>query len=232
MKLCVFSDIHGNIDAFSSVLDAVCHEDVSGYIFLGDLCGYYHEVYAAFNALQRLDNLVAVLGNHDRMFLDILDGDQELRVRYRMRYGLAMEHLLEHGGREVAAWLRTLPISSTLADGTILAVHGSPTDPLKDYVYPDSQLPEVSEPNLKWVLMGHTHYKMQREGCGLVFLNPGSVGQPRDGGWPSYATLDTDTGQWDVHEVRYNREATVQAIRRAGDDTPYLIRVLQRMGGG
>ena len=232
MKLCAISDIHGNIGALSSVLDAVRHEDITRFIFLGDLCGYYHDAYAAFKALQRLDNLVAVLGNHDRMFLDILDGDENLRASYRSRYGLAMECLLEHGGQEVAAWLRTLPLTASLLDGSISAVHGSPQEPLKDYIYPDSQLPEISQPNLKWLLMGHTHYKMQRENCGVVFLNPGSVGQPRDGGWPSYATLDTDTGNWRVNEVPYDREITFQSIRRAGDKTPYLIQALQRMGGG
>lgn len=230
MRICVFSDIHGNKAAFDAVWNSMRQEDVSAYLFLGDLCGYYPEAYAAYQVMREIPNLFAVIGNHDRMFLDIFDGNLALRKEYRERYGLAMECLLSEASQDVATWLRMLPPMVSLADGTVLGVHGSPGQPLDGYVYPDMEKLPLPSADFHFVLMGHTHYKMYRQQDGVVFSNPGSVGQPRDGGWPSYALFDTDTGGWDFREICYDRELTRRSVQRVGDVNLYLTQVLDRMG--
>ncbi len=228
MRLCVLSDIHGNAAALEAMLPLLHAESAEAHLFLGDLCGYYHDVPKALRILRRLDNLVAILGNHDRIFLDIFHGNESLRVAYRERYGLAMESMMGPEGKEVALWLSNLPVMTWLDCGIVVGVHGSPMDPMEGYVYPDTPLP-VAPKGARFVCMGHTHYAMCRERAGVLFLNPGSVGQPRDGGWPSYAVLDTDTGSWALRRVPYDREVTKSLARAAGDTTPYLTEALERM---
>ena len=148
MKLCVFSDIHGNGVAFKAAEKMLLNEAADMNLFLGDLCGYYHDQIEIFDRLRTFPNLFAVLGNHDQIFLDIKKGNAELAAEYLSKYGRSMELLLERENCQMADWLRALPKMLRIPKLGCLVCHGSPDDPLNGYIYPDTDiafaLPEAS----------------------------------------------------------------------------------------
>lgn len=227
MRLAVFSDIHGNAEALSLALADMTSHAPDEYIFLGDLCGYYYEQLAAWHELMALDRFRAVLGNHDRIFLQILGGDEALRSSYRSRYGLSMDLLLEQDHGRLSEWLRGLPEAITDERLRLIACHGSPASPIDGYIYPDSAVGGVYP--LGWtLLLGHTHYRMDRQSAGARLINPGSVGQPRDGGPPSWCLLDTESGCASFHTVRFDVSGLRAQVRARGETNPYLQQVLLR----
>ncbi|MFA5093278.1 MAG: metallophosphoesterase, partial [Candidatus Omnitrophota bacterium] len=74
MKLCVFSDIHGNLPAFEAAYPLIINESADVNLFLGDLCGYYFDEVSVWQRLRDVPRLVALRGNHDEMFLRAADG--------------------------------------------------------------------------------------------------------------------------------------------------------------
>ena len=62
-----------------------------------------------------------------------------------------------------------------------------------------------------------------------IIINPGSLGQPRHGGWPSYALFDSVTKDVEFREVRYDRSELIKSINESGDANPYLRTVLERV---
>lgn len=72
MKIVFFSDVHGNVYPMSNMLKELSTRSVDSIIFGGDIFGYYYQQNKIINLL-RENNIVRLLGNHDQMFLDILD---------------------------------------------------------------------------------------------------------------------------------------------------------------
>lgn len=232
MRLCVFADIHGNGPAFAAALPRLRAEAADACVFLGDLCGYYFDQEEVRQGLASLPGLLALLGNHDAMFLRMHDGDAALRRDYAGRYGLSAERLLERDCAALAGWLRGLAPQGWLAEAGALCCHGSPADPLDGRIYPDTPLTGLDAGDARFLLLGHTHYRILRRMGDCTVLNPGSLGQPRDGGRPSYAVLDTDSGHVEFRDVDYDRAALIRSIERAGDPNPYLRSVLERVRTG
>lgn len=230
MRLGVFSDIHGNAEALSLVLGAMAAHSPDGYVFLGDLCGYYYEPLDAWRQMESLPNFMGVLGNHDRMFLDILAGNEKLRREYLRKYGRAMECLLEREHGALADWLRGLPEKIEDRSQRFVACHGSPQAPLDGYIYPDTEAPGACPPG--WMLLtGHTHYRMHRVIDGAVLVNPGSVGQPRDGSMPSWCMVDTESMDVEFFCVPFVTDGLRRKVRAMGEANPYLEQVLLRQKG-
>jgi len=230
MRICVLADIHGNLASLRAAIDGIAAERADVNLFLGDLCGYYYDQAASLEMLRSLPNLAAVMGNHDEMFLRISGGDKELRQSYRRQYGLSMEHLLESDAAEpVAAWLKSLPLSWSLAEVGAAAFHGSPWEPLDGYVYPDSPLERFAKCQAEIILLGHTHHPMVRSLGDKLVVNPGSLGQPRQGGWPTYAVVDLQTREVSLRPVRYDVSLLRDRIREVGDGNLYLQTVLERI---
>ena len=230
MKLAIFSDIHGNAQALSLALTAMASHSPDAYFFLGDLCGYYYESIEAWRQLLDLPNLQSVLGNHDRIFLDIVSGNTEIQKEYSRKYGRAMESLLdqEHGG--LVSWLQSLPEILVDKDLKLLVCHGSPASSLDEYIYPDTTM--TPPPPSGWMLlMGHTHYRMQRVVNGANLINPGSIGQPRDGGKPSWCMVDTTTHEAVFFDVDFHVGELVRQVRARKETNPYLEQVLLRQEG-
>lgn len=227
MRLCVFSDVHGNGPAFRAAYPKILAEGADVNIFLGDLCGYYYDQMEIFSKLRKMPNLIAIMGNHDRMFLDILNGGTNLLEVYRQKYGRSMDHLLVQKHGELADWLSSLPKSYEAPGNIFRCFHGSPENSLEGYIYPDSPLDFCRD--LSDVLfLGHTHYKMYRSvGDGLI-INPGSLGQPRDGGWPSYAVINYPSEKVIFREVFYDKSELVRRIDKLDVNSQYLREVLFR----
>jgi predicted phosphodiesterase len=228
MRICCFADIHGNGPAFRQALTEMKREGADLYLFLGDLCGYYFDQAEIFERLMTLPNLVALRGNHDHIFLEILNGDEILRRDYLKKYGPSMERLLDKDCRDLARWLSDLPGSFAEVPGGIVAAHGSPWDPISGYVYPDTPLQPFLKENAEMFLLGHTHHSMEKRIEGKYIINPGSLGQPRNGGWPTYAVIEGHSRATQFREVPYGKDSLTADIERKAAGHPYLVEVLFR----
>ena len=239
MRVAVVSDIHANLVALDAVLAAVGSVDAVWQ--LGDVVGYGPEPDGVVERLAEIGAL-GVAGNHDLAAL----GGPEIDW-FNPEAKAAMEWTRSRISPATRAWLAALPERRVEADVTL--VHGSPRDPVWEYV---TSVP-VARANLAVLetplgLHGHTHLPMAwadrdgrvepispgpgstfRLGSGPALLNPGSVGQPRDGDpTASWLEIDTDDAVATWHRVPYD----IEAVRRAMLDSGLPARLADRLSVG
>ncbi|MGL1934875.1 MAG: metallophosphatase family protein [Fibrobacterales bacterium] len=228
MKIALYSDIHGNMQSFVNALSDMKNYTIDQHVFLGDICGYYYQQIEIFNILKTIDGLIAVRGNHDQIFIDIVNGNIPLRKEYRLKYGNSMEHLLTQPYEELYNWLISLPIKY-IEPNTFIACHGELKNCLDGYVYPDtpyaSQLEHILEP---YVFLGHTHYQLSKSHGNTTIVNPGSLGQPRDGNLFSWALIDTNTNEITFKTVKGNITELCHEVEQMNEQNNYLTSVLAR----
>ncbi|ELY88015.1 metallophosphoesterase family protein [Natrialba taiwanensis] len=209
MKVGLISDIHGNRVALETVLEEM--PPVDELVCAGDVVGYNPWPGDCVDELRRRD-VPTVLGNHDAAVV----GETPFRFNGMARAGV------EYANAELAAdqlaWLGELPTERTEGSGRVKLVHGHPEDPQRyaRYTYPD----EFSAGLLgdeDVLVLGHTHVQGAKQyGDGIV-VNPGSVGQPRDGDpRAGYAVVDLAALTVDTYRVEYDIEAVQRAVTEAG----------------
>lgn len=231
MKLIFFSDIHGNLGAFQEFQKQLEQEKPDLVVFCGDVFGYYYQQDRILTAL-RESGWLCLLGNHDHYFLELLDGMRNVES-LSQKYGSSYVRCLNTGviSKENIAFLRTLkPQVRLCVDGLNIAVfHGSPVDPLNGRVYPNTPIDatELYTP-YDYVVLGHTHHKMIRTLGSTTILNPGSLGQQRDGRGCSYTMLDTCTRAVSFQLVEYEISSLLSEIGANDPDKPFLASVLTR----
>jgi phosphoesterase, MJ0936 family len=208
MQIGVVSDVHGNRVALDAVLAAM--PDVDLLVNAGDVVGY-NPWPAECLATVRDRGVPTVMGNHDRA--TVSDGP----VRFNAMANAGVEYARERLDDEATAWLAELPDRRTVADGRVRIVHGHPDNPDR-YTYPREFSPRMlGDEDL--LVTGHTHVQGSRTFDGGVVMNPGSVGQPRDGD-PRAAfavvDLDADPPAVDERRVEYDVERVVEAVEAAG----------------
>jgi diadenosine tetraphosphatase ApaH/serine/threonine PP2A family protein phosphatase len=227
MRIAVLSDIHANLLALDAVLahagtvDAVWH--------LGDVVGYGPDPDGVVDRLRAI-GAQGVRGNHDAAAC----GGPEIDW-FNPDARRAMEWTRETITDATRAWLEGLPERATI--GGCELVHGSPREPLWEYVTSTG----VARDNLALLegpigLHGHTHMPVAwvaedgrvelvrgRPDSSLelqgrrALINPGSVGQPRDGDPDAgYAILDPEAGRVSWHRVAYDIAAVQEQMRAAG----------------
>jgi len=228
MKICAFADIHGNRVAWDAALELMLREDVDRYLYLGDSCGYYFDQLAVYARLKHIPGLISVLGNHDRTFLEIAAGDEKLRRMYLHTYGPSTELLLDSPHVEFKTWLQSLPDKAGIPEIKALACHGAPWNLLDGYVYPDTDAHRFQNYAVDFFFIGHTHHPMFREVGPQLIINPGSLGQPRNGQWPTYAVVDCLAKTVAFREVRYDKQELLAEIEARDDSPAYLKDVLLR----
>jgi putative phosphoesterase len=230
MKICIFSDIHGNGPAFDAAIGGILSEQADINVFLGDLCGYYYDQIEILHRLRLIPSLVSLKGNHDSLFIDIYNGDENVRQNYLSRYGKSMEKLLQSECHELATWLSNMTDSVIWEDyGGVHLCHGSPWAPKDGYVYPDTPLDQFESHASSVFILGNTHYPMHRKVGKKIIINPGSLGQPRHGGWPSYAVVDLPSGSVVFREVQYDMSPLYCQIEDTMERNLYLKEVLCRV---
>jgi len=227
MRIAVLSDIHANLPALDAVLaDA---GSLDGTWHLGDVVGYGPDPDGVVARLREI-GAVGVRGNHDAA----AGGGSEIDW-FNPDARRAMEWTRTAISPQTVDWLRGLP--ERRAIDAFELVHGSPREPLWEYVTSSSiardSLAVLNEPI---GLHGHTHVPVAfledgneverfspRDGSTLdlrgrrALVNPGSVGQPRDGDpRASYLVLDTATASIAWHRVAYDIEPVQAAMRAAG----------------
>ncbi|GGL64315.1 metallophosphoesterase family protein [Halocalculus aciditolerans] len=195
MRVALLADIHANQPALEAVLADL--PPVEQVVCLGDIVGY-NPMPSACVELVRKHADVVVQGNHDRLV------ETPLRMAGNQMAHAGLEYAQDALSSEQRAWLRDLPERATV-DNNYLAVHSHPTR-TDAYVFPDdvSELAEASE-TYDGVLLGHTHIQDVSEIDGTVVVNPGSVGQPRDGDpRAAYAILDLASGDISLRRAHYD----------------------------
>ncbi len=230
MRYAVLGDIHGNIDALSSVLDDVRRQSIDHLVLLGDYVGYYYASEAVITELQGWNHF-AILGNHDRNLLDSRT-DACLLAECVEKYGTSYATDIDALSKEAWAWLDSLTEQRTvdLGDTLIELCHGSPNC-IDRYIYPDAS-PEIldscrlADRNAVW--MGHTHWPFLSLGrCWL--LNPGSVGQARDiGGLASWCIFDAETQSISFRRTEYDTKRLWNEIERKDANLMRNREVLKR----
>ena len=152
MKTAIFSDIHANWEALEAVLkDIDAKGGVDQYWCLGDVTDYGPNPHECLTQMRQLKTLL-VLGNHDAA----VSGKLDYRKIFSFDFVSITSWTEEHLTPEDKAYLGALPLSAEVGDFTL--VHGSPRDPLYEYVL-DREKAALNLPYLKtrYCLIGHTH---------------------------------------------------------------------------
>jgi predicted phosphodiesterase len=231
MRVAVLSDIHSNLPALRAVLADIDNLDPAPDELwcLGDLVGYGASPNPCTElAAARAD--VCLAGNHDLVVCGILDIDHFSASAAAAARWTADS--IDDATREFLVGLE--PLARGLEAGLY---HGSPRDPVWEYVVSVDQARECLRAQQERVcLIGHSHLAcyfstkdrvtdgaLAPQGAtvevadGKWLLNPGSVGQPRDGdARGSYLVLDTDAWVADFHRVEYPIDEAASAILEAG----------------
>jgi predicted phosphodiesterase len=230
MRVAVLSDIHGNRQAFEAVLDEVASENVAQVWCLGDLVGYGADPDACVE-LARANCDLCLVGNHDlavRGDIPLTEFSRGAALAAHWTQQVISEEALEFLGR----------LKPQLLDRDIGLYHASPRDPIWEYVL-STLLAELclDAQSHRVCLIGHSHVALsfsrlpgepasgetRPDGTeldlndGEWLLNPGSVGQPRDGD-PRGAWAVVDLAAWHVsyRRTEYDVAAAAAAIRAAG----------------
>ena len=231
MRIAILSDIHSNWEAFSEVLKKIEVLEAEKIVCLGDIVGYnadpdicVEEIFA------RIEDMVR--GNHDKAVADLVNTDcfnevARLAVRWT-RKSLKQKSITR---------LKQLKQGPLLVDNKFLICHGSPMDEDLYILYESSveasfQYIHTYYRDIKICFFGHTHIPAVIEENGKVYtpppvfrpeekrcylINPGSVGQARDGiPLASFGLFNDEKGTYEHFRIPYPLEVTQKKILDAG----------------
>ena len=214
MKIVFFSDAHGNQYAVEEFFRRMRDENPDLIVYGGDVFGYYYGQYEILSMLSA-HNCVQLLGNHDQYFLNLLDG-KITQDHLITRYGKTYKNIIKRIPENYVDRLRRLSSRYNLSvDGlSITFVHGSIDDPMNGRIYPNTHIEDLSSyKDIDYVFMGHTHHKLSIElNCGTYLINPGSIGQQRDGKGCAYGVFDTISKEYDLKTINYDVNRLINEI--------------------
>lgn len=231
MRIALISDVHANLPALQAVLNTLEKENPDLWICLGDIVGYGPHP-AECIAEIRSRNMISVLGNHDAGVAGLLSV-KHFREPNRKLIEMTKTLLSE----EDRNWLAERPL---IAEGDAwLAVHSSPVNPDKwEYLQSALRIREILQGFKKrFCFAGHTHRPgMVSDTIGHTeideehhyFINPGSVGQSRDGDErASCGILDLSDLTYRNIRVPYNIERAVQDLKILGFSDSEAARLIK-----
>ena len=242
MRYLILSDIHSNREALAAVLNRVRRKRWDKAIVLGDVVGYGANPNEAVDAVRSLRPLVAIRGNHDKVCSGVEDGEMFNRVALQ-----AAVWTREHLTPSNLHWLRSLPEGPVVVDGAFAIAHGTPIDE-DAYIFGEIEALNVfRQTAFPLCFFGHSHFpvifglspdaiqtvlttppsfRFRLEPGVRYLVNPGSIGQPRDGiPLASFAMFDSDTRTVAIHRVRYPLERAQRKILGAGLPRPLADRL-------
>jgi predicted phosphodiesterase len=237
MICALISDIHSNKEALDSVLSRIDGLGVDTIFCLGDLVGYNADPeYCVRTVMSRSAQVIR--GNHDKAVGGLFNLNW-----FNAQARAAALWTRSKVDAETLEAVRRLPEGPLqTGNGTILLCHGTPYD--EDAYLIDAQSVEESYrclqskyPKVRFCLLGHTHVPVlvarksdsakpqvmkshetvELEPTAVYLINPGSVGQPRDGiALASFGILDTDRMLYSNIRARYNVQETQRKVLDAG----------------
>lgn len=241
----LLADIHANEPALRAVLAAMEERGVKQYLVLGDIVGYGPFPGACIEEL-RTRKAFCIRGNHDHF----VGCRGQVKVAMSLSAKMSNEWTIEHLSKDQLEWLATLPVK--MENENILAVHGSPADRtfFNGYVYEmtyERNLTLLAENRIRFCFHGHSHLQgtyalhggkplpfndapvQSLRDFDHVLINPGAVGQPRNGDASAQAAV-FDPAHETVEFLRcpYPIEKTVRAMETAG----FEKKLVQRLQNG
>ena len=234
MRYLVLTDIHSNLEAMEACVADATSRGFDRAIVLGDLVGYCADPNAVVEGVQSLEPAAMVRGNHDKVACGLEQPDGFNAVAKRA--ALWTYDALTPAHRQ---WLAALPCGPVVVDELVEICHGSPFDE-DAYIFDELDAVRALKTSERPLcLFGHTHWPVTFELAGgrvdtigspdsvsdhvvlqpgaKYLLNPGSVGQPRDGDpRAAYALVDTSALRVDLYRVDYPIETTQAKVLNAG----------------
>jgi putative phosphoesterase len=223
MRICFFSDVHGNIDAFHAFCNSIEQKNTDLLVFGGDFFGYFYYPNEIISEMRARD-IRCILGNHDQLFLDIYDKSRT-EDECISKYGSMYKDIVKKIDADNVDFLRNLPKHwELMVDQLYLGFfHGGPENPLNQRIYPDTVIKEtVPYQEYDYIFVGHTHHKMMREVGNCKIINPGSIGQPRDGKGTSYVIFDTEQKKYKFYVFEYDRRRLLLDIEKNEGDNKIM----------
>jgi predicted phosphodiesterase len=239
MRVAVVSDIHGNLHALEAVLEALEREAPDELWCLGDLVGYGARPNECCAAIAPRAS-ICLVGNHDlavRGTIDLAEFSGDAGTAARWTRDVLSADSLE--------FLNSLETHGTRAG--VALFHGSARDPVWEYVLSDAAaIASLELTQEAVVLVGHSHAALHVQlagpngisgalsaagtevdlALGRVLLNPGSVGQPRDGdARAAWLLIDDEAGRGTFRRVTYPIDKTQAEIRERGLPTALAARI-------
>ncbi|MGB9613118.1 MAG: metallophosphoesterase family protein [Candidatus Margulisiibacteriota bacterium] len=224
----IIADIHSNLEAFEVVLHEL--RRVDQIVCLGDVIGYGPNPNECIRVVQER-NIPTIAGNHDKAAVG------EMSLDWFVEH--AKEALIWTGEQLTISsvqYLKSLPLTLEFPDFQV--VHGSLRSPLEEYIETFAEaVPNLELMEKPRLFVGHTHRPIcvvkRAEGYDgwvlkdkqiikvseyqKVLINPGGVGQPRDGdSRASFGIYDTEKEEFVLHRVAYNIAAVQEKMRKAG----------------
>jgi putative phosphoesterase len=228
VRTLVISDIHGNWPALRSVIQ----RPFDAVIVLGDLVGYGPFPAECVNWARDNANIV-IQGNHDRAYADNIPAG--CRPSFRWLSDAVGPLTWRQLRDDQLAYLRALPRWAILEidDRQYAFVHAAPTSPLYEYIGPDPRRwkAELRGLSADVLIVGHTHLQFALPIGEREVINPGSVGQPKDGD-PRAAFLIIENGHCTLERVEYPVDETVAGLVAADVDPAArsVLSILLRTG--
>jgi predicted phosphodiesterase len=234
MRYLILSDIHGNIEALEAVLAAIPAAKYDAALVLGDLVGYGADPNAVIDRVTTLAPLATIRGNHDKVAARVEDAEGFNAIARSAVSWTMLELSPEH-----TQYLAGLQQGPLIIDDLIEICHGTPYDE-DAYVFDElDALRALESAHRPVCFFGHTHipvvftrspqgldvdvpdgepvWTLRLEEDRRYLINPGSVGQPRDGDpRASCAIADTAGRQVTLHRVPYSVQSAQQKVLRAG----------------
>jgi len=228
MRILILADIHGNWPALKAL-----QEPCDVCLCLGDLVDYALDPAPCIDWVRRNAHHV-VRGNHDH------GAAQNVTVQGRngFRYLTSVTRPLtrERLGEDDLRYLSRLPLTQmlTLDDTRFLLVHATPRDPLDEYAKPDVEFWErrLRDVEADVICVGHTHQPYVLQVGDKLVINPGSIGQPRDGDpRASYAVIDDN--EVELKRQEYPVDETVRVIQESAlpEEARETLSAVIRTGG-
>ncbi len=217
MRYAVISDIHSNLEALEAVIREIPTE--TPVLCLGDIVGYGSQPNEVIEAIQHLNLIAVLMGNHDYA---VVTGDVQ---GFSSDAASAIRWTRNHITARNMQFLSTLnPEAHLELEGTPIALyHGSPRDPLFEYIYPmiiDEEVESlINVSKCRIILLGHTHVPMCLSVNAGILANPGSVGQPRDGDPNAsigFLSVASDEFNFQNKRVKYDVQSAATKIIQSG----------------
>lgn len=208
MKIGFISDVHANLPALEAVFRDMSARNVVQVYCAGDILGYYTYPDEVVDLLRR-KGVHCIAGNHDRAVLVGTKGMNSIAAA-------AIEWTREHMSSSTYDYIRDLPnsIHRPVEEVMVAVHHGSPRH-MSEYIFEEHVSDELlAVAGAKLLVLGHTHQPYQVQFPTGHVINPGSVGQPRDGDpRASYAILDSSEWTFSTIRVVYDQRLVMDKVR-------------------
>jgi len=227
MRLAIFSDIHGNLEALQKVLEKIADLQIDRVVCLGDVVGYGADPNACIDVVQDVAHVV-LAGNHDWASVGLMSTEFFNPIPL-----MAIQWTEETLGQAQADFLRSCPL--TCDEGQVRYVHASPFEPERWHYLSDLEdgRGALYQTHHRLCFVGHSHRAFVCSPSGhqdmviegdlsldeseRYLVNVGSVGQPRDGdSRAAFAVWDQESGNLRLHRVSYDVLAAQKKIKAAG----------------